>query len=112
MGLSGLPTVPIPKRGRRVSVDYRALNSVMERRCFIIPGADDIKTAAPGPKFTKVGDFKQGVVQVDNEPETSDHLATLTANGSYFPRGLTFGPTHGPEDLGDVLHNVWQTSLT
>ena len=26
-------------------------------------------------------------------------MAVLVASGTYLPRGLTFGPTNGPEDL-------------
>ena len=84
------------KRGRRMVVDYRALNRVTERRFFIIPNSDGIKPTVAGSKYISVGDLKEGFNQVENEVETAKKMAVLAASGSYLPRGLTFGPTKLP----------------
>ena len=47
--------------------------------------------------------LKEGFNQVDNEPGTSKKLAVMIASGSYLPRGLTFGPTNGPEDFQEMV---------
>ena len=48
------------KRGRRMVLDYRALNRVTERRFFIIPNSDGIKSTVAGSRFISVGDLTEG----------------------------------------------------
>ena len=96
-------------------VDYRALNRVTERLFFVIPNSDGIKATVAGSSYISVGDLKEGFNQCENEEETSLKMAVLAASGSYLPRGLTFGPTNGPEDFqefvfiifGRRLHRGW-----
>ena len=38
-------------------------------------------------------------------------MAVLVASGTYLPRGLTFGPTNGPEDFQDLVFNVFARRL-
>ncbi len=52
-------------------VDYRALDRVTDRRYFIIPNADGLKSTVTGSQYISVGDLKEGFNQVDNEPETA-----------------------------------------
>ena len=80
-------------------VDYRELNKVTVRKFFLIPNSDYIKSTVAGNKYISVGDLKEGFNQVDNEPETMKKMAVLSAGGCFLPRGLTFGPTNGPEDF-------------
>jgi len=87
-------------------VDYRALNRVTERRYYIIPNADGLKSTVAGSRFLSVGDLKEGFNQVDNEPETAKKMAALCASGCYLPRGLTFGPKNGPEDFQELVFMV------
>ena len=87
------------KRKRRVVVDYRALNRVTQRKVFLIPNSDQIKSCVAGSQFISVGDAKEGFNQVENDPESAKKMAVLVASGTYLPRGLTFGPTNGPEDF-------------
>ena len=115
-GSPAFPTKAAPehkaiKRGRRLVVDYRALNKVTELRYFLIPSADGIKTAVAGSKFISVGDLKEGFNQVDNELDTAAKMAVLTASGCYLPRGLTFGPTNGPEDFQELVFVVFGRRL-
>ena len=87
------------KRKRRMVVDYRAVNRVTVKKKFLIPDSNQIKASVAGSRFISVGDLKEGFNQVDNEPETSKKMAVVVASGCYLPRGLTFGPTNGPEDF-------------
>ena len=80
-------------------VDYRALNRVTVRKVFIIPNSDQIKNNVAGSEFFSVGDAKEGFNQCDNEPESMEKMAVLIASGTYLPRGLTLGPTNGPEEF-------------
>ena len=80
-------------------VDYRGLNRVTVRKVFLIPSSDHIKACVAGSQFISVGDLKEGFNQVDNQEETSNKMAVLTVSGTWLPRGLTFGPTNGPEDF-------------
>ena len=69
-GFPAFPTLESPehkaiKRGRRMVVDYRALNRVTERRFFIIPNSDGIKSTVAGSRFISVGDLKEGFNQVE-----------------------------------------------
>ena len=99
------------KRSRRMVVDYRELNKVTVRKFFMIPNSDYIKSTVAGNAFVSVGDLKEGFNQVDNEPETSKKMAVLAASGCYLPRGLTFGPTNGPEDFQDLVFVVFHRGL-
>jgi hypothetical protein len=115
-GFPAFPTKEQPsykaiKRSRRMIVDYRALNRVTDRRYFIIPNADGLKSTAAGSQYINVGDLKEGFNQVDNEPETGKRMAVLAASGCYLPRGLTFGPTHGPEDFQKLVFMIFQRTL-
>ena len=47
--------------------------------------------------------MKEGFNQIDNEPETKKKMAVVCASGTYLPRGLTFGPTNGPEDFQELV---------
>ena len=103
-GFPAFPTKLQPEykaiqRGRRMVVDYRMLNAVTERRYFVIPNADGLKSTVAGSLYISVGDLKEGFNQVDNEEETANKMAVICASGCYLPRGLTFGPTNGPEDF-------------
>ena len=99
------------KRGRRMVVDYRELNKVTVRKFFLIPNSDYIKSTVAGNEFVSVGDLKEGFNQVDNEPETSKKMAVLSAGGCWLPRGLTFGPTNGPEDFQELVFTVFGRRL-
>ena len=115
-GFPAFPTKESPdhkaiKRKRRMVVDYRALNRVTVRKVFLIPNSDYIKTCVAGSHFISVGDLKEGFNQVDNLPETAKKMAVLAASGCYLPRGLTFGPTNGPEDFQDLVFNVFSRRL-
>ena len=43
--------------------------------------------------------------------ETAKNMAVLCASGCYLPRGLTFGPTNGPEDFQELVFMVFQRKL-
>ena len=92
-------------------VDYRELNKVTVRKFFLIPNSDYIKSTVAGNEFISVGDLKEGFNQVDNEEETRKKMAVLSAGGCWLPRGLTFGPTNGPEDFQELVFTVFQRRL-
>eukprot|EP00973_Karenia_brevis_P008270 1119353-Karenia_brevis.AAC.1 len=48
---------------------------------------------------------------MDNEEETRKKMAVLSAGGCWLPRGLTFGPTNGPEDFQELVFTVVQRRL-
>ena len=95
------------KRKRRMVVDYRGLNRVTVRKVFLIPNSDQIKSNVAGNQFISVGDAKEGFNQVENEPESAKKMAVLVASGTYLPRGLTFGPTNGPEDFQELVFIIF-----
>ena len=115
-GFPAFPTKESPaykaiRRGRRMVVDYRELNKVTVRKFFLIPNSDYIKSTVAGNEYVSVGDLKEGFNQVDNEPETRKKMAVLSAGGCWLPRGLTFGPTNGPEDFQELVFTVFQRRL-
>ena len=115
-GFPAFPTKENPsykaiQRGRRMGVDYRELNKVTVRKFFLIPNSDYIKSTVAGNEFISVGDLKEGFNQVDNEPETRKKMAVLSAGGCWLPRGLTFGPTNGPEDFQELVFTVFSRRL-
>ena len=79
------------QRGRRIVVDYRALNRVTIRKTYIIPNSDELKGSVAGSDELSVGDLKEGFNQCDNEPETALKLAVSVPSGQYLPQGFTFG---------------------
>ena len=92
-------------------VDYRELNRVTVRTFFLRPNSDYIKSIVAGCDYMSAGDLKEGFNQVDNKPETRKKMAVLSASGSWLPRGLTFGPTHWPEDFQELVFIVFQRRL-
>ena len=78
---------------------------------FLIPNSDYIKTFVSGSKYISVGDLKEEFNQVKNTPKTAQTIAVLSASGCYLPRGLTFGPTNGPEDFQDLVFNCFGRRL-
>jgi hypothetical protein len=115
-GFPAFPTKENPsykaiRRGRRMVVDYRELNKVTVGIFFLIPNSDYIKSTVAGNTYISVGDLKEGFNQVDNEAETQKKMAVLTAGGCWLPRGLTFGPTNGPEDFQELVFAVFQQRL-
>ena len=92
-------------------VDSRELNKVTIRKYFLIPNSDYIKSTVAGNRYISVGDLKEGFNQVDNEEETKKKMAVLAASGCYLPRGLTFGPTNGPEDFQELVFTVFSKTI-
>ena len=78
---------------------------------FLIPDSNQIKASVAGSRYISVGDLKEGFNQVDNEAETSKKMAVFIASGSYLPRGLTFGPTNGPEDFQELVFTIFARRL-
>lgn len=84
-GSPAFPTKVAPnheaiKRGRRLVVDYCVVSRVNERR---------------------------GLNRVESEPDTAAKMAVLAASGCFLPRGLTFGPTSGPEDSQEMVFVIF-----
>ena len=92
-------------------VDYRGLNRVTIRNLFLIPNANEVKSEVAGSTYMSVGDLKEGFNQVDNTPESARKMAVLTQSGTYLPRGLTFGPTNGPEDFQELMFTIFSRDL-
>ena len=92
-------------------VDYRALNRATVRKVFIIPNSDQIKSSVAGSRYLSVGDAKEGFNQVENEHESAKEMAVLSVSGTWIPRGLTFGPTNGPEDFQELVFIVFSRRL-
>ena len=92
-------------------VDYRELNKVTVRKFFLIPNSDYIKSTVAGNMFVSVGDLKEGFNQNDNEPDAAEKMALLVAAGTYLPKGLTCGPTNGPEDFQELVLIIFARRL-
>ena len=92
-------------------VDYRMLNRVTVRKVFIIPNSDQIKSNVAGSIWLSVGDAKEGFNQVENEAGSDVKMAVLTVSGTWIPRGLTFGPTNGPEDFQELVFIIFARRL-
>ena len=115
-GSPAFPTQEAPahkaiKRARRMVVDYRMLNRVTVRKVFLIPDSDQVKSTVAGNEFISVGDLKEGFNQCENEPGTAEKMAVLVASGTYLPRGLTCGPTNGPEDFQELVFIIFSRRL-
>ena len=95
------------KRKRRMVVDHRALNRVTVRKVFLIPNSEQIKANVAGSEYLSVGDMKEGFNQCDNEEGTEKKMAILSVSGTYLPRGVTFGPTNGPEDFQELVFIIF-----
>ena len=48
---------------------------------------------------------------MDDTLESANKMAVLTQSGSYLPRGLTFGPTNGPEDFQELMFTIFGRRL-
>jgi hypothetical protein len=92
-------------------VDYRRLNAVTVRKIFVIPHGDSVKSSVAGCKYVSMGDLKEGFNQIENERDAMRKMAVVTPSGQWLPRGLTFGPTNGPEDFQEAMYIVFSRRL-
>ena len=86
-GFPAFPTKVAPsykaiQRGRRMVVDYRELNKVTQRKFFLIPNSDYIKSTVAGNEFISVGDL----ATVDWK---TVHLVGWSDGGSRFEEGCS-----------------------
>jgi hypothetical protein len=58
-----------------------------------------------------VGDLKEGINQIGNDPEVSVKMAIITPSGQWLPKGLTFGPMNGPEDFQKMVFTIFLSRL-
>jgi len=58
-----------------------------------------------------MGDLKEGFNQIENERDAMRKMAVVTPSGQWLPRGLTFGPTNGPEDFQEAMYIVFSRRL-
>ena len=74
LGFPAFPTEENPsykaiRRARRLLVDYRKLNKVTIWNFSLIPNSDYIISTVAENRFISVGDFTEGLNEVDNEEE-------------------------------------------
>jgi hypothetical protein len=105
-GSPAFPTKAGPRK-RRVVIDYRRVNQITEKACFLIPRAEDIKSEIAGCKWFSAADAVSGFNHVENTPETKLILAIVSASGTWLPESLVFGPTNGPEDFQFVVYRAF-----
>jgi len=58
-----------------------------------------------------MGDLKEGFNHIENERDAMRKMAVVTPSGQWLPRGLTFGPTNGPEDFQEAMYIVFSGRL-
>jgi len=111
-GFPAFPTRPaaahqMVQRKRRVVVGYRRLNAVTVRKLFLIPHGDSVKSSVAGCRYVSMENLREGSNQIENERGAVRKMAVVTPSGQWLPRGLTFGPTNGPEDFHKAMYTVF-----
>ena len=76
-----------------------------------MPNSDQIKGHVAGSLWFSVGDAKEGFNQCENEEGSGEKMAVVSVSGTWIPRGLTFGPTNGPEDFQELVFIVFSKKL-
>ena len=94
----GAPAILVMKKdgGKRLCIDYRALNQKTLRDSFPLPRTEDLLNKLKGATVFSKGDKVTYFWQIPVRPGDEKKLAFTTSFGSYEPKMMPFGVKNGP----------------
>jgi hypothetical protein len=102
------PVVLVRKKNGelRFCVDYRKLNNVTKKDCFLLPRIDDTLDTLAGAKWFSTLDLKSGNWQVDVHPDDREKTAFLTGQGLWQFTVLPLGLCNAPATFERLMETV------
>ena len=100
------PMVPVRKKNGklRICVDYRYLNTVLEKEPFQIPSLEELLSKLAGAKVFSLIDAKSGYHQIQIHKESRKFLSFSSPFGTFTYTRMPFGIASGPEIFQKVMH--------
>lgn len=97
--------------GLRLCVDYRKLNSILQKDQYPLPLIDELLERVAGAKvFTKL-DLRQGFHRIPMNPDSEDLTTFRTRHGSYKYRVMPFGLSVGPAHFQRLMNRIFADLL-
>ena len=106
------PIVVIPKGdgGKRMCVDYRALNAISRTYIWLMPRIDDILAKLVRAKFFTTLDLRSGYHHIALDKDAIKRAAFVTPFGKYeylkVPFGLAQAPSYFQILMNEVLNGL------
>src|ERR1700677_4218564 len=102
------PISIVPKKdGRRVVIDYRALNTVTKKDSFPIPNSEDLQNMLEGAQYYTTLDLWAGYNQIGMTPEAQERSAFVTAFGHYEFTRMSFGLCNAPASFQKAMNEIF-----
>ena len=102
------PIVVVPKRdgGKRLCIDYRALNAITRPFIWPIPRVEDILTKLGKAKFFTTLDLRSGYHHIALNKETIKKTAFCTPFHKYEYLNVSFGLVQAPSYFQKLMNKV------
>jgi hypothetical protein len=96
-----------PGGGIRLCIDYRLLNAITKKDCYLISLIKETMANIAGCRIMTKLDIRKAFNRIRiATPENKDLLTFCTLLGNYKPKVLQFGPTNGPATFQRFINNT------
>jgi hypothetical protein len=86
-----------PGGGIRLCINYRLLNTITKKDCYLIPLIEETMANIAGCRIMTKLNIRKAFNRIRiATPEDEDLLTFCTPLGNYKPKVLQFGPTNSP----------------
>lgn len=100
-----------PDGGKRMVIDYRALNAATERNRYPLPRVDELFDQLRGARYFSKIDLRTGYWQIRVAPEDVPKTAFTSRQGHFEWLVLPMGLTNAPAEFMALMENTFREAL-